>query len=66
MEETISLKEVFGIIKKRLLLIITITLVAISAATFVSFYFSNTKMIPRKEKNINSANPLDKVGVQVI
>ena len=39
MEETISLKEVFGIIKKRLLLIITITLVAISAAAIVSFYF---------------------------
>ena len=39
MEETISLKEVFGIIKKRLLLIITITLVSISAAAIVSFYF---------------------------
>ena len=39
MEETLSLKEVFGIIKKRMLLIITITLIAISAAAIVSFYF---------------------------
>lgn len=39
MEETISLQEVLKIIKKRLLLIISLTIVAVSIAVALSFYF---------------------------
>ena len=38
MEETISLQEILKIIKKRLLLIITLTIVAVSIAIVLSFY----------------------------
>lgn len=38
MEETISLQEILKIIKKRLLLIITLTIVAVSIAIVISFY----------------------------
>ena len=37
-EETISLKEILNIIKKRLLLIISLTIVAVSIAIVLSFY----------------------------
>ena len=38
MEETISLQEILKIIKKRLLLIISLTIVAVSIAVVISFY----------------------------
>ncbi|MEW9502289.1 YveK family protein [Jeotgalibacillus marinus] len=38
MEETISLKELFGTLKKRMLMIIIVTLIAISASAIISYY----------------------------
>ena len=38
MEETLSLQEIFKIIKKRLLLISTLTILGLSIATVISFY----------------------------
>lgn len=38
MEETISLKEIFGVIKKRLLMIIAITLIAAMVAAGISYF----------------------------
>lgn len=39
MEETLSLQEIFTIIKKRLLLIISLTIVVVGIAVVLSFYF---------------------------
>lgn len=39
MEETISLKEIFDVIKKRIKLIIAITVVAVLVSAIISFLF---------------------------
>ena len=44
MEETISLKEIFEIVKKRFLLIISFTIGAALIAAIVSFFYSHTNL----------------------
>ncbi|KIL49872.1 YveK family protein [Jeotgalibacillus soli] len=57
MEETISLKELFGTLKKRIMMIIVITLVAVSISGAVSFfvitpiYQSSTQLLVNQEKS---------------
>lgn len=57
MEETISLQDIFKLIKKRLLLIISITIVAVSIAIVLSFYVltpiyqANTQILVNQKSN---------------
>ncbi|MFC0187161.1 YveK family protein [Fictibacillus aquaticus] len=57
MEETISLKELFAILRKRLWLIISLTVVAAVTAGIISFYFltpiyqSSTELLVNQSKN---------------
>lgn len=57
MEETISLKELFGTLKKRMTLIIVITLLAVSASALISYflitpvYQSSTQLLVNQEKS---------------
>ncbi|TDL32623.1 capsular biosynthesis protein [Jeotgalibacillus sp. S-D1] len=56
MEETISLKELFNTLKKRMLLIIMIALIAVSASAVVSYFFitpvyqSSTQLLVNQER----------------
>lgn len=59
MEETISLKEIFEVIKKRLLMIISITLFAATAAAIISYFFltpqyENSSQILVNQRNTES------------
>ncbi|WP_129727562.1 YveK family protein [Ectobacillus funiculus] len=60
MEETISLKELFQILRKRLLMILAVTFTAVLASAIVSFYFitpiyqSSTQILVNQKKADNS------------
>ena len=62
MEETIDLREYFGIIKKRSKLIIVITLIAMIASAVVSFfmlepvYETNTTLIVNRNESVQNQN----------
>lgn len=57
MEETISLKEIFEVIKKRLLLIISITLVAAALAAIISYYLLTPQYENSSQILVNQSNP---------
>ncbi|MFP3125336.1 Wzz/FepE/Etk N-terminal domain-containing protein [Ectobacillus funiculus] len=60
MEETISLKDLFQILRKRLLMILAVTFTAVLASAIVSFYFitpiyqSSTQILVNQKKADNS------------
>ncbi|MCT2134625.1 Wzz/FepE/Etk N-terminal domain-containing protein [Oceanobacillus kimchii] len=56
MEETISLKEIFGVIKKRLLLIFTFILVAALAAAIISYFILTPKFENSSQFIVNQSN----------
>jgi capsular polysaccharide biosynthesis protein len=61
MEETISLKELFGVLRKRLAMIISITFAAALISAIVSFYFitpiyqTSTQILVNQKKADNAA-----------
>ncbi|MFD1334557.1 YveK family protein [Oceanobacillus iheyensis] len=56
MEETISLKEIFEVIKKRLLLIFTFILVAALAAAIISYFVMTPKYENSSQFIVNQSN----------
>ncbi|MFS0750374.1 YveK family protein [Oceanobacillus sp. 1P07AA] len=56
MEETISLKEIFGVIKKRLLLIFTFILLAALAAAIISYFVLTPKYENSSQFIVNQSN----------
>jgi len=55
MEETISLQEIFQILKKRLVMIIVITLLASAASAFVTYFFITPKYEAQTQILVNQA-----------
>ena len=68
MEETISLKEIFGILKKHISSILISMFVGLGLAGFVTFfvmtpqYSSRAQLIVAQTQNENSANNLNDVN----
>lgn len=56
MEETISLKEIFEVIKKRLLMIISITLVAAALAAIISYFLLTPQYENSSQILVNQSN----------
>lgn len=71
MEETISLKELFSVLRKRLSMIISITFVAALISAIVSFYFitpiyeSSTQILVNQKKKDNSIVQYNEVQTNV-
>lgn len=69
MEETISLKEIFRTLKKRIALILIITLLAVAASAIVTYFFITPKydastQILVNQKNTNDSNIYNTNSVQ--
>ncbi|MFB9760933.1 YveK family protein [Ectobacillus funiculus] len=71
MEETINLKELFQILRKRLLMILAVTFTAVLASAIVSFYFitpiyqSSTQILVNQKKADNSIVQYNEVQTNV-
>ena len=71
MEETISLKELFQVLRKRLLMILAITFIAVLASAIVSFYFitpiyqSSTQILVNQKKADNSIVQYNEVQTNI-